>query len=231
MEYQETKKTKLAFKSNKRKATSNPDKPKRKSTSSSHKSKPKPKPVDTRTWVPIRSESDLSGPLVFYHPGPCIHTLSIPSSSLDSSNSIAFYSQPNAAIEEIEPIRVEQVFVGRVSVPGNNDVGTRRSFKSSRGLYVSAGRDGRVECGAAAIGALEMWTPVMVQCEHEGAVALKMCLPGCDDVRYLSIGTQEPQDPKEPGAHVEANAHATSIGTHQIFIAKCQANRSLQPPA
>ncbi|KAJ2474623.1 hypothetical protein IWW56_005789, partial [Coemansia sp. RSA 2131] len=132
---------------------------------------------------------------------------------------------------EIEPTRVEQVFVGRVSVPGNNYVGTRRSFKSSRGSYVSAGRDGHVECGAAAIGALEMWTPVMVQCEHEGAVALKMCLPGCDDVRYLSIGAQEPQDPKEPGAHVEANAHATSIGTHQIFIAKCQANRSLQPPA
>ncbi|KAJ2499756.1 hypothetical protein GGH96_003267 [Coemansia sp. RSA 1972] len=226
MEYQESKKTKLAFKSNKRKETSSPYKRKHKK-SSSHKSKPEAKPEDTRTWVPISSESDLSGPLVFYHSGPRIHTLSI--SVLDSSTSIAFYPQPNTTIEDAEPSRVEQVFVGRVSVPGNSDINARRSFKSCRGSYVSAGRDGSVECGAMAIGALEMWTPVMVQdCEHKGAVALKMYMPGSDDVRYLSIAEHDPKDPNVPGTHVEAHAHATSIGPRQTFIAKHQANRSLQ---
>ncbi|KAJ1765271.1 hypothetical protein LPJ62_003154 [Coemansia sp. RSA 2167] len=224
MEYQETKKTKLAFKSNKRKASSGSDKPKRKSKSSLHRSKPIVDSTPSRTWVPISSESDLSGPLVFYHSDTTIHTLSL--SSLDSSSLIAFYPQPSATIEDVEPSRVEQVFVGRVSVPGNNDINARRSFKSCRGLYVSAGQDGSVECGAAAIGALEMWTPVLVQdCEQKGAVALKMCLPGSDDVRYLSIAAH---DPNEPGTHVEANAHATSIGPRQTFIAKHQANRSLQ---
>ncbi|KAJ2773287.1 hypothetical protein IWQ57_001366, partial [Coemansia nantahalensis] len=84
----------------------------------------------------------------------------------------AFRALHCATLAAAVPSRVEELFVGRRSVPTTASTQQERqlfSFKSCRGAYLSASSAGNVSCSAAAIGPLEMWTPIFLPEAGDGA--------------------------------------------------------------
>ncbi|KAJ1648055.1 hypothetical protein LPJ64_000591 [Coemansia asiatica] len=183
-------------------------------------------------WVPITSLSDLEGPLTFYfRDDDLIYTLSLPpreaaqTQSLDSADAEQLVQMvalnDTSSILEAEPAAVEQVFVGRKSVPATETTDPEYnmySFKSYAGSYLSADRKGHIGCSALAIGPLEKWTPVLLPERGEGAIALMIKPPGVSEDYFLSV-----ENPSSGNQSLAVAAKTTSIGFCQGFIAKCQA--------
>ncbi|KAJ1944591.1 hypothetical protein GGF37_002122 [Kickxella alabastrina] len=237
MEYQETRAKKLLFKGEKCTVRRGKvDKRKHK-----HKSKTKPNNQhrsDTNAggdrdasdgWVPVMTSSDLDGPLAFFFRDELVYVLSLPPQEETQAQAISevgsmppvFLILENTSLMEAEPSRIEQVFVGRKSVPATEPTDPEarmHSFKSYTGTYLSADRHGNVECKAVAIGPLEMWTPVLLPERGDGAIALTIRPPGSSEDCFLSVETH-----KTTGRQLQVHAGASSIGFCQVFTAKCQA--------
>ncbi|KAJ2830581.1 hypothetical protein IWW50_000196, partial [Coemansia erecta] len=204
MEYREVKGTKLAFKGDKRKSSKqDPDKCKEKDKRRSKKKKQHSHNTQPNTttaepsWSFVQTLGDLNGPLAFYFRTEHVYTLSLAPTSATQTQTTTidvgppeFHRVDNMGLTDIVPSRVEQVFVARRSVPtdaASSSERDMRSFKSCRNTYLAADHHGVVTCNAMAIGALEVWTPVLVPERGEGAVALKIRPPGCDEDRFLGI--------------------------------------------
>ncbi|KAJ2781410.1 hypothetical protein H4R18_002887 [Coemansia javaensis] len=181
-------------------------------------------------WVAVSSLDDLVGPVALHFHGAggglCALSLPLASEALGAGGGQlrpAFHRLPDGAPPAAaRPSRVEEVFVGRRSVPtaARADPEYRYfSFKSCRGEYLSAGRDGSVACCAAAIGPLEMWTPVLLPERGDGAIALAIRPPGADADQYLTIDDGE----HASLAALVAPARSDAAGPRQVFVAKCQA--------
>ncbi|KAI9506731.1 hypothetical protein BX070DRAFT_231827 [Coemansia spiralis] len=150
--------------------------------------------ITTDGWVPVSSISDLEGPLVIYFRDDQLHVLSLPPKEEIQALADAekrppvFYALEGVSLMESEPSKVEQVFVGRKSVPNTSMADAQSklySFKSCRGTYLSANKHGDIECNSAAIGPLEMWTPIMVPDRGDGAVALMIHQPSNPNTDYF----------------------------------------------
>ncbi|KAJ1827142.1 hypothetical protein LPJ56_001822 [Coemansia sp. RSA 2599] len=233
MEYQSVKINKvkkLSFKGDKK----NSAKPSKKSKTKKHKhDKGVTKQEDEAEdgWVPVTSPSDLEGPIAFYfRDDEYIYTLSLPPQEVSkarilddkgSEQAVQLVALNGTSLLEAEPAAVEQVFVGRKSVPATETTDPEykmHSFKSYAGSYLSATRTGHVSCSAVAIGPLEKWTPILLPERGEGAIALMIQPPGVSEDYFLSVN-----DPSSGSQKLSVAAKPTSIGFCQVFVAKCQA--------
>ncbi|KAI8325597.1 hypothetical protein GQ54DRAFT_308312 [Martensiomyces pterosporus] len=233
MEYQGVKGKRLSFKSSK-----DPKRSKGGKSPSKHRSK-KQHRADKESecqrvagWVPVSSLSDLEGPLSIFFRDEYVHIFSLPPKEetqalADTSEQPpAFYAIEDASLAEAEPSGVEQVFVGRKSVPtaGPADAeGKMYSLKSCTGKYLSASRHGKVMCSAPAIGPLEMWTPLLLPDRGDGAVAFMISPPGTTGDRFLGAEPQDREHSTSTQRRIAANANADATGFCQVFTVKCQA--------
>ncbi|KAJ2755723.1 hypothetical protein GGI19_001394 [Coemansia pectinata] len=244
MEYREARSKKLSFKGEAKSAkrvangSSSSGVPTKRKSKKRNRELEDGKCCSAAGWVPVESLDDLEGPIALYHRDEQLHILAIPSKEeiqarADTNEQVpALYALDSASLMESEPLSVEQVFAVRRSVPmaGPADAeAAMYSLKSFVGTYLSADRHGRLSCASTAIGALEMWTPVLLPDRGDGAVAFMTHPPGVSEDRFLSADTCNTAT--ESGcAVVTASAlpvrlHAlgTSIGYSQVFFAKCQA--------
>ncbi|KAJ2893082.1 hypothetical protein GGI21_005477, partial [Coemansia aciculifera] len=206
MEYREARSKKLSFKgestSSKRSADSGATK--RKAKKKRHR--------DTEGaatgWGFIESLDDLEGPIALYHKDEQLaFVLAMPSreESLaraeSSEQTLLLHALSNESLADCVPSSVEQVFSVRRSVPtaGPADAeAAMYSLKSFTGTYLAADRHGRVSCASAAIGALEMWTPVLLPDRGDGAVAFMIRPPGATTDQFLSAAdTNNPATERE----------------------------------
>ncbi|KAJ2739595.1 hypothetical protein GGI20_006082 [Coemansia sp. BCRC 34301] len=143
----------------------------------------------------------------------------------------ALYALSNESLMECQPTSVEQVFVVRKSVPNAGPADTEttlHSLKSFTGTYMAADRSGRVTCASTAIGALEMWTPVLLPDRDDGAVAFKIRPPGSANDVFLStdasnsVTEHRHTESIKSTPPVRVHARGTAIGCSQVFFAKCQ---------
>ncbi|KAJ1864411.1 hypothetical protein LPJ78_003365 [Coemansia sp. RSA 989] len=217
MEYQEARETKLSFKGSKRKSTKREKKHKTKRKRDDNGAANK---GDDSGWVPVSSMSDLEGPLAIYFQDECLYILTLCASALElqslaSEGTPMFVKVDSAQLADAEPSKVEQVFVGRKSIPANAPSEPNYlSFRSCKTTYLSADRSGQVTCSSVAIGSLEMWEPVLLPEKGKGAIALKITPPGSDKEQYLGIEAN-----KNSLDSVAVNACSSSIESEQIFIA------------
>ncbi|ORX68653.1 hypothetical protein DL89DRAFT_268439 [Linderina pennispora] len=226
MEYQSSRSSKLSFKGDKKKSKSK-HKRKHKSDKLSGPAAAASDEAASDGWVPVSSLRDLEGPVSIYFRDESVHVFSLPPRSetqalADTSGLLpALYELTDASLATAEPASVEQVFVGRRSVPtatSKDAEANMFSFKSCHGEYLSGSRSGDVTCSAAAIGPLEMWTPVLLPDRGDGAVAFMINPPGSSGDRFL---TAEPDKAKKHS--VSVSCEGAHIGFCQVFTAKCQA--------
>ncbi|KAJ2004660.1 hypothetical protein GGI04_002027 [Coemansia thaxteri] len=262
MEYREVRSKKLLFKGDpatgaKRKADSRISATKRKSKQNHYepgasKSASSADAANPATgWVFATSLEDLEGPIALYHRDEQLHVLALPSKE-EALTLADLGDQPPAlyalggralSLVESEPSNVGQVFAVRKSVPTarpSDPEGAMVSLKSFAGMYLSADKCGRVACSSAAIGALEMWTPILLPDRGDGAVAFMIRPPGTAEDRFLSAGTRDATSTMAAtGTEAAAETHSTlpsltipaagvhangkAIGYSQVFFAKCQA--------
>ncbi|KAJ1966467.1 hypothetical protein GGI12_000042 [Dipsacomyces acuminosporus] len=241
MEYQSVKGKKLSFKGDKRSKQGKKDRPSSGKDRSKTKRRQRAGSEDEcrssgSGWVPISSLKDLDGPIAIYFRDEYVHVLSLPPK--DESRALAdkgsqppaLYEIEDGSLTDAEPSAVEQVLVGRKSVPmaGPNSAESEMySFKACTGAYLSADRYGKVTCNAVAIGPLEMWTPVLLPDRGDGAVAFMINPPGTADDRFLSAEPQEPlpsaDSTRNKRRRIGINTSATATGFCQVFTVKCQA--------
>ncbi|KAJ2488945.1 hypothetical protein IWW37_004373 [Coemansia sp. RSA 2050] len=243
MEYREARSKKLSFKGEakctKRDASSSDNSAPAKRKSKKRHREPKDEvPHGAVGWVPIESLDDLEGPIALYHRDEQLYILATPPkdetrAQVDMDEQApALHALGNTSLMESEPQSAEQVFAARRSVPmaGSSDAEAAMfSLKSLVGTYLSADRHGRVSCASAAIGALEMWTPVLLPDRGDGAVAFTIHPPGLSEDRFLSADTSNTATGSSHVALAKSaqparlHASGTSIGYSQVFFAKCQA--------
>ncbi|KAJ2726836.1 hypothetical protein GGI07_000347 [Coemansia sp. Benny D115] len=239
MEYQTRKVKRLSFKGEKK--SSKRSKSDRAKTAERLKSISKPKKRSpsggqvtnaheaASGWVPVKSLDDLSGPLTIYFRDERLFVLALPTKEEMQVQALEGLTAPPPrmlALDDIsltmaEPTGVEQVFVGRRSIPATekSDPDSQLySFKSYTGTYISGNRQGSVGCHSVAIGLLEMWTPVLLPDRGDGAVAFSLQIPSVSGDRYLSV-----EQATENKAGLRVHTQATSIGFCEVFTVKCQA--------
>ncbi|KAJ2448725.1 hypothetical protein EV183_005285 [Coemansia sp. RSA 2336] len=224
MEYQAARETKLSFKGSKRKSAKREKKHKRKRDNDDDDNDVATKDNESG-WVPVSSTSDLEGPLAIYFQNECLHILTLCAPALElqslaSDGLPMFVKVDSTQLADAEPSKVEQVFVGRKSIPANAPSEPNYiSFRTCKSTYLSANRSGQVACSSVAIGPLEMWEPVLLPEKGRGAVALKITPPGSDKAQYLGV-----EAAKSSRDSIAVNACSSSIEDEQIFTAKCQAH-------
>ncbi|KAJ2765986.1 hypothetical protein IWQ56_003888, partial [Coemansia nantahalensis] len=153
MEYHDAKGTRLAFKGTAKQQSARRAKKAQR--------KPRPRHGDSAAddgkpqsgWVLASSPDDLVGPVVFCHRDSDggLHALAVPTAdealALPGTREMqpAFRALHCATLAAAVPSRVEELFVGRRSVPTTASTQQERqlfSFKSCRGAYLSASSAG-----------------------------------------------------------------------------------------
>ncbi|KAJ1820049.1 hypothetical protein GGH91_000325 [Coemansia sp. RSA 2671] len=240
MEYREARSKKLSFKGEAKCAgqganSSNSDASAKRKSKKRHRESKDEVSHGAAGWVPVESLDDLEGPISLYHRDEQLYIIATPSKEAQvdlNEQAPALYVVGNASLMESEPLSAEQVFAARRSVPmaGPADAEAAMfSLKSFAGTYLSADRHGRVSCASAAIGALEMWSPVLLPDRGDGAVAFMIHPPGLSEGRFLSADTGNTAAESSQGGMAKStqparlHASGTSIGYSQVFFAKCQA--------
>ncbi|KAG0371147.1 FRG1-like family-domain-containing protein [Gamsiella multidivaricata] len=177
-------------------------------------------------WVPIKSLSDLGGPifLTFSSDPPSCLAIDDKSrvvmrpleSSLVSADDQSTSSAP-VSIESSEPTAVNQVFVATM-IPDSD----RLALKTFNDRYLSSDKFGIVSADSEAIGMQEEWTAI-IKPEEEGGICFQNHYG-----KFLSIDEVAAMD-NRGGASLSATAgfqiraDSDVIGFCELFQAKIQA--------
>ncbi|KAI1315089.1 hypothetical protein EDD11_001331 [Mortierella claussenii] len=183
-------------------------------------------------WVPIKSLTDLGGPifLTFSSDPPSCLAIDEKSSRI-TMRPLEAPSQSNPADDEddddgpgpmpaakvsfnnAEPTAVHQVFVAAL-IPDSD----RLTLKTYDGRYLSSDKFGIVSADSEAIGIQEEWTAIIKADQEEGGICLQSHYG-----KFLSVDEVAAVESRGAGSGFQIRADSEVIGFCELFQAKIQA--------